>query len=58
MIATAELIENGGATASGEEFFRSAQFLKAEGATHSLRISSTAGELFAPLLVREIDGGP
>jgi hypothetical protein len=58
MIVTAELVEDAGATASGEEFFRSVQFLEAEGVTHSLRVSSDAGELLAPLIVREIDGGP
>jgi hypothetical protein len=54
--ATAELIEDGGAAASGEDFFRSPQFLEAEGVTHTLRIVSEAGELFAPLIVREIEG--
>jgi hypothetical protein len=54
--ATGELIEDGGAAASGEDFFRSPQFLEAEGVTHTLRIVSEAGELFAPLIVREIEG--
>lgn len=54
---TAELIEDGGAAASSEEFFRSPQFLAAEGVTHSLRIVSDEAELLAPLVVREIDGG-
>ena len=58
MSATAELIGDGGAAAAGEEFFRSAPFLKAEGVTHSLRIGSEAGELLAPLIVREIGNGP
>jgi hypothetical protein len=56
--ATAELIEDGGAAAAGEEFFRSPQFLEAEGITHTLRVTHEAGELVAPLIVREIDGGP
>lgn len=56
--ARAELIEDGGAAASGEEFFRSSQFLKAEGVTHTLRISSVGGEMLAPLTVREIGSGP
>lgn len=56
MSATGELIEDGGAAASGEDFFRSPQFLEAEGVTHTLRIVSEAGELFAPLIVREIEG--
>jgi len=56
--ATAELIEDGGEAASSEEFFRSREFLGAEGVTHSLRISGEPGELLAPLIVREIDAGP
>ena len=59
----AQLIEDGGASA-GEadgkpsEFFRSPQFLAAEGATHTLRIETDGAELFAPLLVRQIAAGP
>ena len=53
-----ELIEDGGAAASGDEFFRSPQFLEAEGVTHSLRITGEGTELVTPLLVRAIDGGP
>lgn len=56
--ARAELIDDAGAAAAGEEFFRSRQFLAAEGVTHTLRITHEAGELTAPLIVREIDGGP
>lgn len=54
---TAELIGDGGRAASGGDFFRSPQFLEAEGATHSLVIGD-AGEpvASAPLLVREIPG--
>jgi hypothetical protein len=55
-IATAELLEDRGATALSDSFFRSREFLDAEGVTHTLRIQSGAGELLAPLLVREIDG--
>ena len=58
MSFAAELIEDGGAAASGGEFFRSAPFLDAEGVTHSLRIASEAEELLAPLIVREIGAGP
>jgi Acetyltransferase (GNAT) domain len=46
----AELIEDGGEAASDLEFFRSAEFLQAERATHTLRI----GDLRAPLIVRPI----
>ena len=57
-IASAELIEDRGEAAAGDEFFRSRPFLDAEGATHTLRIADEAGELVAPLIVREIDAGP
>jgi hypothetical protein len=54
--ARAELIADGGAAAADGQFFRSQQFLDAEGVTHSLRIESEAGELLGPLIVREIEG--
>lgn len=60
----AQLIEDGGASAVGgvgghpSEFFRGAHFLAAEQATHTLRIELDDAELLAPLIVREIDGGP
>jgi Acetyltransferase (GNAT) domain len=53
----AELLEDAGAAAAGSEFFRSDEFFAAEGVTHTLRLSGDAGELLAPLVVREIDGG-
>ena len=56
--ARAELIEDRGAAAAGEEFFRSRPFLEAEGVTHTLRITHEARELVAPLIAREIHGGP
>jgi len=57
--ARAELIEDGGAAAASIDFFRSPQFLAAEGATHTLRIETDEGaELLAPLLVRAIGAGP
>jgi hypothetical protein len=46
----AEIIEDAGAAASGDEFFRSAEFLRAEDVTHTLRL----GDLYAPLIVRPI----
>jgi hypothetical protein len=52
--AAAELVADLGAAAESEEFFRSRPFLDAEGVTHTLRIDSDAGELLAPLIVREI----
>ena len=54
--ARAELIEDAGAAAVDDEFFRSRPFLEAEGVTHTLRIESDEGELVAPLLVRDIPG--
>jgi hypothetical protein len=60
----AQLIEDGGASAGGgvgghpSEFFRSAHFLEAEGATHTLRIEVDDVELLAPLVVRAIGDGP
>lgn len=54
--AKAELIEDRGEAAAGDEFFRSRSFLDAEGVTHTLRIESEDGELLAPLVVRDIPG--
>jgi hypothetical protein len=54
--ATATLIEDRGEAAAGSEFFRSREFLDAEGATHTLRIESGDGVLVAPLIVREVEG--
>jgi hypothetical protein len=57
--ARAELIEDGGSAAASVEFFRSPQFLAAEGVTHTLRIETAEGaELLAPLVVRPIGEGP
>lgn len=52
--ARAELIEDRGAAAVDDQFFRSRPFLDAEGVTHTLRIESDQGELLAPLIVREV----
>lgn len=54
MNPSAELIADRGAAASEAEFFRSPQFLEAEGATHSLRITLDGGAIVTPLLVRPI----
>jgi hypothetical protein len=60
--ARAELIEDRGEAALSREFFRSRDFLAAEGVTHTLRIEVELDgetlELVAPLLVRPIGGGP
>jgi hypothetical protein len=57
-VASAELIEDGGAAAVSDDFFRSRLFLDAEGATHTLRILTGEVELLAPLIVRPIGDGP
>ena len=50
---SAELLADGGVAASGDDFFRSREYLAAEGATHSLRISVGEEELLAPVILRE-----
>ncbi len=52
----AELLDDAGAAVAGTEFFRSAEFMAAEGVTHTLRISGGGSEILAPLLVAEIEG--
>jgi Acetyltransferase (GNAT) domain len=52
----AELLADGGRAAAGPEFFRSVEFMAAEGVTHTLRIRVDGDELLAPLLVREVPG--
>ncbi|HXV06225.1 MAG TPA: GNAT family N-acetyltransferase [Solirubrobacterales bacterium] len=59
MKVVAELIEDCGEVAAGDEFFRSRPFLDAEEVTHTLRIegATAAGDqvaLVAPLIVRDI----
>jgi hypothetical protein len=54
--ATAQLLEDEGAAVVEAEFFRSAEFMAAEGVTHTLRISADGDEMLAPLVVREIPG--
>lgn len=58
MRLTARLIGDGGAAASGTDFFRSPAFLAAERVTHSLAIEREDGSPLAatPLLVRPIEG--
>jgi hypothetical protein len=51
-MAPAELVEDAGAGATADEFFRSAAFIAAEGVTHTLRL----GPLAAPVVVRPIPG--
>jgi hypothetical protein len=55
MPARASLIEDGGsAAADPDHFFRSPDFLGAEGVTHTLAIEAGADELRLPVIVREI----
>jgi hypothetical protein len=55
MPARASLIEDGGsAAADPDHFFRSPDFLGAEGVTHTLAIEAEADELRLPVIVREI----
>lgn len=56
MSARAELLEDAGAAAESEEFFRSRAFLDAEGVTHTLRVEGGGGSVAAPVIVREIPG--
>lgn len=56
MTATVELIADRGAAATEDEFFRSAEFLAAEGATHTLLVSAAGRRAAVPLLVRPIPG--
>lgn len=56
MNARAELLEDAGAGAESEEFFRSRAFLDAERVTHTLRVDAGGGSLAAPVVVREIPG--
>lgn len=53
----ARLLEDGGAAAAGLDFFRSPEFLAAEGVTHSLIIAEDDGGQLAaaPLLVRNVE---
>jgi hypothetical protein len=55
--ASAELLSDRGEAVAGPEFFRSAEFMAAEGVTHTLRIGSEDGDLLAPLVVREVPSG-
>jgi hypothetical protein len=53
--ARAELLADGGARASSDrDFFRSPEFLDAEGVSHTVVLAGAAGEVAIPLVVREI----
>ncbi|KAA0274198.1 MAG: GNAT family N-acetyltransferase [Acidobacteria bacterium] len=51
-----ELIADAGAAAVEDEFFRSREFLAAEGVTHTLLASAGGNEAAIPLVVRPIPG--
>lgn len=51
---TVTLIEDGGAAAAEEEFFRCPEFLEAEGTTHTLVLEGGDSRAAIPLIVREI----
>ncbi len=53
---TARLLADRGESCHEREFFRSEQFLEAEGTTHSLLIERHDDSVAIPLLVREIEG--
>ena len=55
-MASVELIEDRGAAAVEDEFFRSRQFLEAEGTTHTLLIRDGDSSAAVPLVVRPIPG--
>jgi hypothetical protein len=48
------LIEDGGAAAVEDEFFRCAEFLEAEGTTHTLLLEHGASTAALPLIVRDV----
>lgn len=56
--ASAVLLADRGRAAAGKEFFRSPQFLAAEGVTHTLSIDAARGALRIPVVVRAIGEGP
>ena len=55
---TARLLEDGGAAGTSEEFFRSPQFLEAEGATHTLLVELGERRSAIPVVVRQIEERP
>jgi hypothetical protein len=57
MSTSVELLADGGEAACAPEFFRSREFLEAEGATHTLLVGGAIRPLALPLIVREIEGG-
>jgi GNAT acetyltransferase-like protein len=54
--AAAQLHADAGAAVAEAEFFRSPEFMAAEGVTHTLRVAGGEFEMLAPLIVREIPG--
>jgi hypothetical protein len=56
--AEAHLISDAGAAAASDDLFRSRSYMRAEGVTHTLRVSSPARATLVPLIVREVEGSP
>lgn len=56
MSVQARLIQDGGRSAAGPDFFRSADFLRSEGVTHSLLALGSDAQLALPVIVREVPG--
>lgn len=54
--AEARLEPDGGAAAAEEQFFRSPDFLGAEGVTHTVRIERGGDRVAIPVVVRDIEG--
>jgi hypothetical protein len=54
--AEVRLVPDGGAAAVTGDFFRSSGFLRAEGTTHSLIVSSASCRTALPLIVRPVPG--
>jgi hypothetical protein len=55
-VTGARLLEDAGAAASGEQFFRCPEFLEAEGTSHTLIVEGDGSRVAIPLVVREIPG--
>ncbi len=52
----AELIDDRGAAAESDDFFRSRAFYDAEGVSHTLRVEGDGNEVAMPVVLREIGG--
>ena len=55
-LTAADLVDDRGAAAETDDFFRSRAFLDAEGVTHTLRLESAERTALVPLIAREVEG--